>query len=74
MVVARIGLDRFKVAIAPVGHQGQLTFKYPSQTLKFVDQADQLKPAENGVLPVLVVRLTNTPLQNLKSGIFLPKQ
>lgn len=74
MVVARIGLDRFKVAIAPVGHQGQLTFKYSSQTLKFVDQADQLKPAENGVLSVLVVRLTNTPLQNLKSGIFLPKQ
>ncbi|WP_019588185.1 hypothetical protein [Deinococcus apachensis] len=53
----------------------EATFYNNQAHLRFVSTPAQLTPNPiNGRIPALLVRVTNVPLRNLKSGIFLPTQ
>lgn len=58
---------------AEVGAGGTVKLKTAQRKLRFVAKAAQLNlPAADGRTPALLVRVTNIPLNNLKSGIFVP--
>lgn len=66
----------FQSATAVVDAEGKIQVHGPLQenTLRFVTDPKQLSPLKVGQpWPVLLVKMSNTPLNNLKSGIFLPK-
>ena len=60
---------------APVAADGTVTLDMPQTKLRFVSDPTQLTsaPADDRT-PALLVRVTNIPLSNLKSGIFVPAQ
>ena len=60
----------FSIAEVQVG--GTVTLKATAKQLDFKKDIRELT-ARGGNKPALLVRLTNTPLNNLKTGIFLPK-
>lgn len=61
--------------VAPVNPDGTATFYEQQPRLRFVVSPTQLTPnSTNGRIPALLVRVTNVPLRDLKSGIFLPSQ
>lgn len=73
-VLARLGDNTFKVVTRPVGPNGKVSFFYLPGELRFVTSAKELTPPQAGQPPpVMLVRLTNVPLNNLRTGIFLPK-
>ncbi len=75
MLVIRQGQDKYWGDIGPVQPDGSVSLFYPSPHLRFVSSVDQLSPyPSGGRIPALLVRVTNVPLNNLKSGIFLPAQ
>lgn len=74
LVLARLGDNEFKSVIRPVGLNGELKFYFLPGELRFVNSAEALTPPQSGqATPIMLVRLTNVPLNNLQSGIFLPK-
>lgn len=61
-----------KAQVAEIDAEGNFTLQ--GQVSKFVSDPNLLDKQTSGQsLPTLLVRVTNTPLNNLKSGIFLPK-
>ena len=73
LILAKQAENKFKTVLAPVGQGGTLTFKYLPGELRFVTSASDLKPVASGQpQPVILVRLSNVPLQRIQQGIFLP--
>jgi len=75
MLVTRRAGQNYDLDVAPVGSNGQVTFGSAQQRLHFVSDPAQLSPDPvGGRINALLVRVTNIPLSNLKSGIFVPAQ
>ncbi|CAM3864411.1 permease prefix domain 1-containing protein [Deinococcus frigens] len=73
MLVIRREGQNYDLDVAPVDAAGQITFKSSQKRLAFVSDPDQLSLVyPDGRTPALLVRVTNIPLGNLKSGIFVP--
>ncbi|GBF05219.1 hypothetical protein DAERI_030385 [Deinococcus aerius] len=69
------GWAQYLADAAPVGPDGTATFYGQPSNLRFVTSPAQLSPYPGGGrIPALLVRITNVPLRNLKTGIFLPSQ
>lgn len=69
MSIAISGKDNFMINISPVSKDGSITF-YAPKDIQFVDSASKLKSYQKGQpLTVLLVRVTNTPFNNLQEGI-----
>lgn len=61
--------------VAPVGSDGMVTLYSEQKHLNFVTDPAQLSPyASGGRVNALLLRVTNIPLRNLKSGILTPAQ
>lgn len=59
--------------VAPVDSAGRATLYTDQPQLRFVSNVTQLSPyPSGGRTPALLVRVTDVPLRNLKSGIFVP--
>ncbi|QLG10449.1 hypothetical protein HLB42_06455 [Deinococcus sp. D7000] len=72
-LLQQAGKNKFYVDTAEVGAGGTVKLKTAQRKLRFVAKAAQLNlPAADGRTPALLVRVTNIPLNNLKSGIFVP--
>ncbi|MHA0033704.1 permease prefix domain 1-containing protein [Deinococcus sp. PESE-13] len=70
------GKNVFQASTGVVNVKGQIRLYGPFEAspLQFVTDIHKLAPPKSGQpWPVLLVRLSNTPLNNLKSGIFLPR-
>lgn len=63
-------LNTISSEIGVVDAEGKVQFRLPGQGAKFVATA----PIEPEAHTVMLVHLSNTPFQNIKSGIFLPKE
>lgn len=66
----------FQSATAVVDAKGQISLYDPfeARQLRFVTDPHKLTPFKAGQpWPVLLVKMSGTPLNNLKSGLFLPK-
>ncbi|WP_161881240.1 hypothetical protein [Deinococcus alpinitundrae] len=75
MLVTRRAGQNYDLDVAPVGSNGQVTFSSAQQRLHFVSDPAQLGPDPvGGRINALLMRVTNIPLSNLKSGIFVPAQ
>ncbi|QIP31434.1 hypothetical protein [Deinococcus radiodurans] len=60
--------------IVPVGQDGKIQFKTAHEQLRFVADPAQLGPyPTGGRINAMAVRVSHVPLNNLKSGIFLPR-
>ncbi|MDV6376496.1 permease prefix domain 1-containing protein [Deinococcus arenicola] len=60
---------------APVSSTGSVNIRVNSTRLQFVSSFRQLKQKRaDGRTPALLIRVTNVPLNNLKSSIFMPRQ
>ncbi|QLG13295.1 hypothetical protein HLB42_20395 (plasmid) [Deinococcus sp. D7000] len=67
--------NNFFVDTAEVGPGGMVQLRTLQKKLHFVSDSSQLSVAPaGGRTPALLVRVTNIPLNDLKSGIFVPKQ
>jgi hypothetical protein len=65
----------FVTDVAPVEEGGLVTFKIPQAKIRFIFNPTQLGPEPSGGrINALLVRVTHTPLNNLKSGIVVPAQ
>lgn len=62
----------YAFSIAEVQADGKVNLKATAKQLDFKKDIRELT-AQGGNKPALLVRITNVPLNNLKSGIFLPK-
>ncbi|WP_161884265.1 HAAS signaling domain-containing protein [Deinococcus alpinitundrae] len=61
--------------VAQVNSKGRFIMNSDQPHIHFVSNLDQLRPyTADGIVPALLVRITNIPLRNLKSGIFVPAQ
>ena len=75
MLVTSGGGTNFMVDTGKVDARGQLSVHSENRQLQFVSSLDQLGPYLSGSRrSALLVRITNLPLNNLKSGIFVPAQ
>lgn len=74
MLVSRTVTGMYLVDIASVQKDGSAELHTPQRDLRFVDGLDQLTPSRQGRVNALLVRVTNVPLNQLKTGIFLPAQ
>lgn len=65
----------YETATAQVQPDGAVQLRSSPRRLRFVTDPTQLSPyPRDGRIPALLVRITNVPLRNLKTGIFLPSQ
>ncbi|PTA67250.1 permease prefix domain 1-containing protein [Deinococcus arcticus] len=75
MLVTKRAGNTFMADTAEVKAGGSVSLKSEAANLRFVTDPDQLGPyASGGQINALLVRLSNTPLNNLPSAIFLPRQ
>lgn len=75
MLLTKQDRQRHFADVAPVNSDGTVALYNDQARLRFVSNVDQLSPdPSGGRIPALLVRVTNVPLNNLKSGIFLPSQ
>lgn len=75
MLVTSRGGTSFMVDTGKVDARGQLIVHSRDRQLQFVSSLDQLGPyLSGGRRNALLVRITNLPLNDLKSGIFVPDQ
>lgn len=67
--------NNYETDTAEVQPDGSARLRSSKGKLRFTSSMDQLSPyPSGGRTPALLVRVTNVPLNNLKSGIFLPAQ
>jgi hypothetical protein len=67
--------DIFSGDVALVAQDGTVTLRSYQAHLRFVSTLSQLSPqASDGRVNALLLRVTNIPLRNLKSGILTPAQ
>jgi len=67
--------DSYFVDVAQINSNGKVIIKSDQPHIRFVSTLDQLRPyTADGIVPALLVRITNVSLRNLKSGIFVPAQ
>ena len=67
--------NAFVYEVRPVGVQGFLDIRSEKRHLKFVGSSARLTPTPtDNHTPALLVRVTNIPLSDLNSGIFVPAQ
>ena len=64
----------YAFSIAEVQAGGMATFRASAAQLNFTADIRGLSPQGGGRKSALLVRVTNTPLNNLKSGIFVPAE
>ena len=76
LLATRRAGQNYDLAVAPVKADGSVTtWSATQQHLHFVSDPTQLGPYPiGGRINALLVRVTNIPLSNLKSGIFVPAQ
>ncbi|GHG29823.1 hypothetical protein CBQ26_04210 [Deinococcus indicus] len=75
MLVTSRGGTNFMVDAGKVDAQGRLSVHSQDRQLRFVSSIDQLGPyLSGGRRSALLVRITNVPLSDLKSGVFVPAQ
>lgn len=67
--------DNYETDVAEVGPDGSVQLRSRQARLRFVSSLNQLSPyPSGGRIPALLVRVTNTPLNRLNSGILVPAQ
>ncbi|GAA0499653.1 permease prefix domain 1-containing protein [Deinococcus depolymerans] len=75
MLVTSRGGTHFMVDTGKVDTQGRLSVHSQDRQLRFVSSLDQLGPyLSGGRRSALLVRITNLPLNDLRSGVFVPAQ
>jgi len=75
LVTSRSRGNNYETDTAQVGPDGSAELRSALPRLRFVSGVDQLSPyPSGGRIPALLVRVTGTPLNTLKQGIFLPTQ
>lgn len=74
-LIQRLGKNKFFADYGEVRTDGTVTLRATTSSLRFSDNpADVRAPTQGDRATALVVRLSNIPLSNLKSGIFIPAQ
>ncbi|THF88641.1 hypothetical protein E7T09_05485 [Deinococcus sp. KSM4-11] len=73
-VLKRTG-NNYVTLFSPVAPDGTVTFDRAPDHVRFVSSLDQLGPyPSGGRINALLVRVTNLPVSDLRSGIFVPAQ
>lgn len=73
-LLSQSGKDKFVTDFSPVAADGTIRVKSAAPRLRFVTDSAALTTRMGDRSPALLVRMTNIPLNNLKSGIFVPAQ
>lgn len=75
MLVTKWEHSSYATDIAPVGQDGTVTLMDPHKSLRFVSNpAAMVQVAADIQSEAVLVKVSDTPLRNLKTGIFLPSQ
>lgn len=75
MVMTKRGKTIFDIDVKEVKQGGQVDFTSTRRNLRFIADPSQLSEyPSGGRINALLVRVTNVPLNNLQSGIFVPAQ